>query len=823
MSYLSDNISLIRANPMIDDFKSGVVNQWEDIAYSNLFYPYLIDSAGSKRTVSVTIDILNKGSFLPINLPNVKWHSKERYIGNLLESEPIWGFKEAHHSTKMSPSISNAFCFSNQKLNFYIETEGHAVGYIDQKWIYCKTKLTLSYFNVINGEYGVICTFEDFSLPKDDSSRYFQWTVPAQSVDAFNDYGLFGMIVLRVDIVNQYFIDASMKEIYVGDYPNKNTAMLQLLTYSASKELNDVTDGGIDLLNSPLLQFEDINNIFEKTIFADFENLNLNGLTLDQKRAIVADQVAVLFTSQHAVLTADYYPSKILGYGMTNGVKSETVINKRSTYAERYPDIYSLAEDRLFGMLASVEKFNFVHDITEMFENHTQSSQKLRDPARILFAKDGILSNDYGINGISFNAYVLEANGAETIIDIQTESQLTYELSLKQGKISIDNINASRTDGSPLIDGDAAVMVSFRALSGESEIKRIRYSIWTKNNLSNLEWVDDSGLSRNKIFDLSAQDGITYNVNLPEPIGDIIFIRLDFECLDGFVQSFYGEQFIPSDLQKPGLTIVGAFQRQDGSGMVDVSYDYFGSSEINNSEVVLTYSLDGISYIDVPIESLRGDFGIGVMPGRNNIVWNPHVVFDEESSFDEGTPLSIILKVSLVDVDLSVNAGVSSNIVILDLGMPEVAVRKIHFISEVETNSSSSSSSSVQQYYVINSGEALDVGTVDSITIEYTGDFAECADIIINTVNFSICNIGGQFVWDVDGLGEHTFTYIGESIQRDALGVDFSVVWAGVGSFIVIIDFNVSSSSSYSSSSSSSSEMYSTSSSSSSSELYSTS
>ena len=458
--------------------------------------------------------------------------------------------------------------------------------------------------------------------------------------------------------------------------------------------MNDVTIGGINLLNTPILQFEDINNIFNSTIFSDFENLNLNGLTNDQERAIVADQVAVLFTSQHPVVTADYYPSKILGYGMTNGIKSETVINKRSTYAERYPEVYSLAEDRLFGMLASVEKFNFTHDIMEMFSDIAQSNQKLRDPARILLSNDGEMSDDIGVNGILFNPYVLETNGVEIINNVQTESQLIYELSLKQGKISIDNIKASRVDGSPLVDGDTKIMVSFRILDGEDDIKRIRYSIWTKNNLSNLEWVDSSGLSRYKIFDLSTQDGIVYDMN--EPIGDIIFVRLDFENLDGFVQSFYGEQFIPSDLQKPGLTIVGAFQRQDGSGMVDISYDYFGSSEINNSEVVVSYSLDGYSYVVVPIESLRGDFGLGVMPGRNNIVWHPSMVFEEESSFDEDIPLSIILKITLKDVDLLENAGVSSNIVILDLGEPEVAIRKISFKEEAkywETSSSSSSSS----------------------------------------------------------------------------------------------------------------------------------
>ena len=208
MSYISENVSLIRANPIIDEFQSGVINKLEDIAYSNLFYPYIVDTGGSQKTISLTIDILNKSSFSQTNLPNKKWTSNNRYAGNLIESEPIWGFKETSHSTKESSAISNAFCFSSQKLNFHIATEGNNVGYIDDKYIYCKTTLTISYLNVIDGTTGIIGTFNNFTSKQNDSSRYFQWIVPNQNITAFTNYGLFGMIVIRVDADNEYFTDA---------------------------------------------------------------------------------------------------------------------------------------------------------------------------------------------------------------------------------------------------------------------------------------------------------------------------------------------------------------------------------------------------------------------------------------------------------------------------------------------------------------------------------------------------------------------------------------------------------------------------------------
>ncbi|MFA7219285.1 MAG: hypothetical protein WC119_02115 [Synergistaceae bacterium] len=715
--YTTENISLIRANTDIKDYDSGKVNQWESQPFANLFYAYLQDSAGSNSMVSLTLDILNKDELVGKSFPNEKWLNEKRQRGSLIETEPIWGFIETSHATKLSSAIGNAFCFADQELIFHIATEGGGVGYIGDQWLYCKNTVNISYLNVINGDTGVILSFDRFDTPLDDDSRYASWTVPSQNTGAFTDYGLMGMIVIRVDVTNEYFLDARLEIPYEGAYPNKNMALLHLLTYSASKELNDVTQGGIDLLNTPVSQYANLNNIFSHTIFADFESLNQNLLTDDQKRAIVADQVAVLFMSQHPVLTADYYPSKILGYGMTRGIQAETIIQKAATYSERFPDIYTLAKDRLFGMIASVERFNFAKEIEDMFDNYAQSNQLLRDPARIILTDDnGILSDDMGVNGILFNPYVADLVSAEILFDVPAEDSLTYDISIEQGSIAIDNLKLTRHDGTSLRKGDKHVLMSFRVLAGEERITRIRYTLWTKNDLNHLEAVDNYGYSRSRAFEIEIDDDSSEGNDI-----DTVFARLDIEDVDSVVHVFYAEQLIYGSEAFPGVTLMGASQRSDGSGMVDIYYDYFGRSEINNTKVSVQLSENGVNFTEISSDNLRGDIGTSIMPGQNHIVWYPYLTYSSDY------PSSVIFKMSLTDIDGYEDSNASSNIIILDLDAPEVVLRKVNMEDESEAWDSSSStqsqSSSSSSSSWGNSSSSSSRDSSSSSIGEYVGSF----------------------------------------------------------------------------------------------------
>jgi len=93
MSYESENISLVRANTKSFAFDSGVININSALPYSNLFYPFLIDSANNYSNISLTIDILN--SFQPDGkYPNENWVKNNRQRNDLLQDQTKWGFKD---------------------------------------------------------------------------------------------------------------------------------------------------------------------------------------------------------------------------------------------------------------------------------------------------------------------------------------------------------------------------------------------------------------------------------------------------------------------------------------------------------------------------------------------------------------------------------------------------------------------------------------------------------------------------------------------------------------------------------------------------------
>lgn len=54
--------------------------------------------------------------------------------------------------------------------------------------------------------------------------------------------------------------------------------------------------------------------------------------------------------------------------------------------------------------------------------------------------------------------------------------------------------------------------------------------------------------------------------------------------------------------------------------------------------------------------------------------------------------------------------------------------------------------------------------------------------ITVNTETVTVADVEGQFVWDEGGEGEHTFTYVGETIYRTYGGALYHIGWLGLGS-----------------------------------------
>jgi hypothetical protein len=683
MSTRPENISELRIK---SGNQTSKINIFTPMVMGNLFYPYISDAADN-TFVSLTIDILNKNIFKEKKFYNEKLIDASRNRQYFPSADDKWGFVETSNLNNTARNISNAFCFCGQKLQFYIAVKDQDCGYFNSQFVYCKTKLTVSIVNVSDGSSTILKEFSNFELDTKDSERYFTWEVPSCSTSVFNDYGIFGLYVIRLDIERTFFDSAELTTLVSDNlYVYRNQGLLQLLTYSAPKEALEVDSLVSWLNNKSFSETTTIEEVFDHTLVYDLEDSNMP-LTDDQKRAIVADQVAFLFIAQHPTITADYYPSCIVGLGVNENIRSETIIKKLTTYSRRYPEVIELAKNRLFNILCTYQKYNFIKDIESCFNDYTQSLQVLRDPIKTLFIdRSGNLKAEYGSNGILLNPYALNTTEASLPSDVifHTTDYMTF----RKCDVDIDNVKVTQIDGSPLGPDTRYALVSFNITSGENDIARIRYTLWTANNLNMFEYIDDEGTSRWHVFDCEHFGDIIYSATT----GDIVFVRIDIEDKNRFVKSFYGAQFVYAIGENfgPGFTTIETSQRQDGGGMVDIYYDYVGTSEINNSIIGVSYSTNnGSSWISVDNGTLRGDFGIAVMPGRNHIVWEP-VKPGESSSFGN----YVLVKLTLYDINKQNNKGIDSNISVLRFDKPIVAIRKLTDDEEKEMWMSSSSTSS---------------------------------------------------------------------------------------------------------------------------------
>jgi len=668
MNYKKENISLVRANVNSQSFDGGTIDFVRSYPYANLFYPFIWDYSGNYRNISLTIDVLNKYT-KDNKFPNEKWIDDDRIRNNLV-NDVKWGFKETNNLVIDSPAISNAICFTGQVLSFYIAADGNDTGYINNTYCYCKTILTISITDIILGNNTQIYSFSNFSSCKKDSSRYFQWVVPDNNYNVFTNYGTYGMFVIRLDISKQFFKDAQMTKSLLNNC-SKSQALLQLLTYSAASELENVYPDRVRITTGYIPTTATYNQMFNTTVFNSLNSLNL--LTDDQKRCIITDQAAFLFMSQHPVVVADCYPSKIVGFGSQPIIRPDLT----DSIAPLNNEPIEIVPDRLYGLASACNIFNYVDDIQSNFTNFNQSQQLVRDPQRsVIVDENGILDQSYGVNGIQFNPYVVELNNA----DLLYGEPFIFDLVLSPNiaeigniKITEDNGNLFTIDNYPYYQSTGNIKLSFDIINGSNNISKVQYSLWSKNNLEHYEYIDRTGTSTSHVFSVRRVDGIPLGVEYSNSLADTVYARIDIFDSNCNSSSFYCEKLLPEPVfdsnTNPGITSISVLQRQDGSGLVDISYDYFGRSTINSSNVSATVS-NGSFFIPLNTSNARGDFGLGIMPGRNNIIWNP--------AYDINTyPITVSVMLTLTDADNNSNIGTNSAMCIVNLNSPDVTIRKL--------------------------------------------------------------------------------------------------------------------------------------------------
>jgi len=673
--------------------------------YANLMYPYIRDDGGNTLNTSLSIDILNKN--FPVenkNFPEQEW-LKTNNSGNLLLDKLIWGFKETTNLSRDSKSLQNAFCFNKQELTIKILQQGHTEGFINHDYLYSRNTIDVSVVNASNGVETSLKTFNSLNLPIDDDNRSFKWVIPQKDEQMFQHFGIFGLFILRISVTSEFYIDAKRSEKSEYDSRESNS-YLQLLTFNASAEAQYVQpdDSSLDIFESTPHASDNFNELYEKSVFSSLDDLNENEINNDQKRAIIADQIAVLFMSQHPVVTSDISPSKILGYGGEQAVQPQKILDKAITYSERYDDsIVNLVKDRLFGIIANYKTFSFADELDGKFGTLDQSVQNILDPPRIIHMDEfGYLSNKMGVEGVLFNPYVVESMHTEIMRKIPKDS--IYEVPLYKNSIGVDLLRVTDFNNLALECGEEKIKLSFQVIFGEEKISSIYYQVWISNNNSYLEFNDLTGETRYNEFDFSTIGGIECTFSGDDLTnGDILTSRVTIVDIDGRSNVFERKQFFPLNHTVPAIIEVSSYQRQDGSGLIDVLYYYKGASEINPANVLLSYSTDNVTFSQITT-NLIGDVGLGIMPGLRKITWNPSSILTETDDI-------AFVKITLTDVDENSNVGIiESSIVVVDLTTPIIDIRKITLkeeeimeesssISESSSSSFSSDSSSSSENY----------------------------------------------------------------------------------------------------------------------------
>ena len=849
--HVENNISNKRiSNNAQQSVLSGNASSISYYPYSNLFYPYIADNANVNEDISLTITRTKKKT-TETTFPNEKWD--EVAAGFMPYNDYFWGFKETINPLSKSYGISNAFCFNGQTIRVHIEPKGSISGYFGNRWAYAKTNIVVTGTDLISGTQTVTKEFSDMEADVSSEERYFNITMPSQNIVAQNNYSIGGMYVVSLNVSYTLYEDVNFERPI--SVPSNITQQhnLQILLFSCSKEASNVT--------SPLVIFNEIVNgtetfdqLFDKSKFSEYNGVSSVELNSDKKRAIIADQIAVLFMSQHPVATSENYPCKILGYGIEEAIAPRYVIEKAYNYAKRHPDIIPLINSRMYGMLLNYKTFAFSSEIDQYFSEFDQSQQFIRDPSRIIAIKeDGRVDSDFGIEGLLFNPFNVETVNAD--IPLSVDREAIFGISLKTKNVEIKSINISDPDaavlssivtltpfdnsiltcpsldfedvlqeypyatkmyiraenttlfpnapyydefiltasgevlasssgtviytllndedvviklynGSPcyfVIEGtkngntwryksngynlsgtyflqtyssvsgtpnpypteitinllstgelnqelyqykefsNNKVQISFEPILGENLINRIRYSIWARESLAWMEYVDETGYSRGHIFDLTPFGGVGTKLLDGEviPCG-IINVKIDIEDVYGFVNSFYQDYFIPSNQSYPSILSVYGSQSIDGTGSIDVYYNYRGTSEINNTKIQLEYSLDNSSWV-VANNGLSGDIGIAINPGFRRIKWYPWMELGSSVH-------NVYVKVTLVDVDDAENASRwqdSSIAIQVDIRKPTADIR-ILSQDELQTvyESSSSTESSESSSFSTSSSES---------------------------------------------------------------------------------------------------------------------
>ena len=656
-SYTNHNISLIRQN--INPVLNGEAMAIGYPSYASLFYPYLVDNGGNTSSPTMVIDTVNN----PNDVLGVSFVVKQT-------TNP---YHQAH--------LGNAYLFNNQQITAYIARSTQLQD--PRNSVYTNTRITITLTNIITGLSVVVKEFTNLAVPKDDSSRYFTIDLPSLNNSVFSLYGLYGACVLSLDTDIELYGDRRFKTklgVIEGHHYR-----LQMLIYSAASEAFNVSST-IPIFDESIVGSENYDALFEKSLMGNYNGVRSVALNSSQKRAVVCDQMAVLFMSQHPVLTCDIAPSPVLGLGCTT-THDTTYSSQNGVYTQKYKNV-DMVLDRRFGLPIGYTTFGYSKEIEKYFSDYNLSHQTLRDPCRILCMNTGgQLNNGFGVDGIIFNPYVVKHVNA----DLCYPQTLQYNFVLSNSTNSLMEIRLSDVSGSPIVNSTSNVSVYF---SCSMPLQQVQYTIWTHNSLGWQTFVDYDATTTRHNFNLGMNGIIVTRDSAGNLLrGDVATVQIKYIDWHGVSGVFSQEFFVPEIHADPAIVDIVAYQIPDGNGTIQLVYKYDGGSEVNNTMVNLYYSLDNIRWTQVTA-GVSGDVGM-ITPGLRRIQWFAGDVLPVGTKKVLLRLASANPAVGVVDVDGYTDKGIwaaRSKTVSVEFAQPITVLRRLseYEIQQIELENNSS-------------------------------------------------------------------------------------------------------------------------------------
>jgi len=173
-------------------------------------------------------------------------------------------------------------------------------------------------------------------------------------------------------------------------------------------------------------------------------------------------------------------------------------------------------------------------------------------------------------------------------------------------------------------DGDGNVTVSFFVYDESTAVASVSIGL-AVNNYDYSFHIDPTGAMRSWMFNLPS---LEMRVDDDSLLNAIVGVQ----DMQGNVRWFPFCRFLPVEVGRPYVDNLVASQRVDGSGIVDIYYDFISHEEVSGASVRLSLA-DGHGNGSVSSASAVGDLGDNIRSGvARHIVWNPVIDLPGTSS-----------------------------------------------------------------------------------------------------------------------------------------------------------------------------------------------